>query len=129
MNEATTGRGVREYDVVVVGGGPVGENVAERVRSAGLTAVIVERELLGGECSYWACEPSKALLRPVVARADALRVPACAGRSRGRWTSRPSSPTGTRWPSTGRTRARPTGWTRSRSTSSGATAGSTALGA
>ncbi|MCO4696519.1 NAD(P)/FAD-dependent oxidoreductase [Streptomyces sp. RO-S4] len=75
MNEATTGRGVREYDVVVVGGGPVGENVAERVHSAGLTAVIVERELLGGECSYWACEPSKALLRPVVARADALRVP------------------------------------------------------
>ncbi|MGX1301774.1 pyruvate/2-oxoglutarate dehydrogenase complex dihydrolipoamide dehydrogenase (E3) component [Streptomyces albogriseolus] len=75
MNEATTGDRVREYDVVVVGGGPVGENVAERVRSAGLTAVIVERELLGGECSYWACEPSKALLRPVVARADALRVP------------------------------------------------------
>lgn len=75
MNEATTGGDVREYDVVVVGGGPVGENVAERVRSAGLTAVIVERELLGGECSYWACEPSKALLRPVVARADARRVP------------------------------------------------------
>jgi dihydrolipoamide dehydrogenase len=37
--------------------------------------VVVERELLGGECSFWACEPSKALLRPVVARADARRVP------------------------------------------------------
>lgn len=63
------------YDVVVIGGGPVGENVADRAAAAGLSAVIVERDLLGGECSYWACEPSKALLRPVVARADALRVP------------------------------------------------------
>ncbi|MGW0147475.1 dihydrolipoyl dehydrogenase family protein [Streptomyces sp. NPDC003333] len=65
----------RAYDVVVVGGGPVGENVADRTRAAGLSTVIVERELLGGECSFWACEPSKALLRPVVARADARRVP------------------------------------------------------
>ncbi|MGW0086312.1 dihydrolipoyl dehydrogenase family protein [Streptomyces sp. NPDC003393] len=65
----------RTYDVVVVGAGPVGENVAERTRAAGLTTVIVERELLGGECSFWACEPSKALLRPAVARADARRVP------------------------------------------------------
>ncbi|MEW2160628.1 NAD(P)/FAD-dependent oxidoreductase [Streptomyces sp. NPDC007189] len=65
----------RTYDVVVVGAGPVGENVAERTRAAGLSTVIVERELLGGECSFWACEPSKALLRPVVARADARRVP------------------------------------------------------
>ncbi|MDX3076616.1 NAD(P)/FAD-dependent oxidoreductase [Streptomyces sp. MI02-7b] len=65
----------RTYDVIVIGGGPVGENVAERARAAGLSAVIVERELLGGECSFWACDPSKALLRPVVARADASRVP------------------------------------------------------
>ncbi|MFD3456241.1 dihydrolipoyl dehydrogenase family protein [Streptomyces sp. NPDC058691] len=65
----------RTYDVVVIGAGPVGENVAERTRAAGLSTVIVERELLGGECSYWACEPSKALLRPVLGRADALRVP------------------------------------------------------
>ncbi|MEU9290094.1 NAD(P)/FAD-dependent oxidoreductase [Streptomyces sp. NPDC048275] len=65
----------RTYDVVVIGAGPVGENVAERARAAGLSTVIVERELLGGECSFWACEPSKALLRPVVARADARRVP------------------------------------------------------
>ncbi|MFD9422858.1 MULTISPECIES: NAD(P)/FAD-dependent oxidoreductase [unclassified Streptomyces] len=64
-----------EYDVVVIGAGPVGENVADRARAAGLSAAVVESELIGGECSYWACMPSKALLRPVVARADARRVP------------------------------------------------------
>jgi len=53
----------REYDLVVIGAGPVGENVADRAVQAGLTAVIVESELVGGECSYWACMPSKALLR------------------------------------------------------------------
>ncbi|MEU6322743.1 NAD(P)/FAD-dependent oxidoreductase [Streptomyces sp. NPDC047009] len=70
MNETT-----HTYDVIVIGAGPVGENVAERARAAGLSTVIVERELLGGECSYWACDPSKALLRPVVAHADARRIP------------------------------------------------------
>jgi pyruvate/2-oxoglutarate dehydrogenase complex dihydrolipoamide dehydrogenase (E3) component len=64
-----------EYDVVVVGAGPVGENLAERTRSAGLSTAVVESELVGGECSYWACMPSKALLRPVITRADARRVP------------------------------------------------------
>ncbi|WP_199512413.1 dihydrolipoyl dehydrogenase family protein [Nucisporomicrobium flavum] len=53
-----------EYDVIVVGAGPVGENVADRAVRGGLTAALVERELVGGECSYWACMPSKALLRP-----------------------------------------------------------------
>lgn len=62
------------YDVVVLGAGPVGENVADRARTAGLTVAIVERELIGGECSYWACVPSKALLRPVLALGDARRV-------------------------------------------------------
>jgi hypothetical protein len=52
-----------EYDLIVLGGGPVGENVADRAVQSGLTAVIVESELVGGECSYWACMPSKALLR------------------------------------------------------------------
>ncbi|MFB7843721.1 dihydrolipoyl dehydrogenase family protein [Microbacterium sp. NPDC056052] len=52
-----------EYDLIVLGGGPVGENVADRAVQAGLTVVIVESELVGGECSYWACMPSKALLR------------------------------------------------------------------
>ncbi|GHF93303.1 oxidoreductase [Streptomyces thermodiastaticus] len=63
------------YDVVVLGAGPVGENVADRTRAAGLSTAIVESERVGGECSYWACMPSKALLRPVVARAEARRVP------------------------------------------------------
>ena len=63
------------YDVVVLGAGPVGENVADRARAAGLSVAVVEEELIGGECSYWACMPSKALLRPVTARADARRVP------------------------------------------------------
>ncbi|MGY1439799.1 dihydrolipoyl dehydrogenase family protein [Streptomyces reniochalinae] len=59
------------YDVLVLGAGPGGENVADRARAAGLSAAVVESELAGGECSYWACMPSKALLRPVTARADA----------------------------------------------------------
>jgi len=52
-----------EYDVIIIGGGAVAENVADRVVQGGLTAVLVESELVGGECSYWACMPSKALLR------------------------------------------------------------------
>lgn len=51
------------YDLIVIGAGPVGENVADRAVQGGLTAVIVESELVGGECSYWACMPSKGLLR------------------------------------------------------------------
>ena len=62
------------YDVIVIGAGPIGQNVAERSRAAGLSVAVVERELVGGECSYWACVPSKALLRPVLAVADARRV-------------------------------------------------------
>ncbi|GAA1237798.1 NAD(P)/FAD-dependent oxidoreductase [Streptomyces aureus] len=61
--------------MVVLGAGPVGENVADRARAAGLSAAVVESELVGGECSYWACMPSKALLRPVIAQADARRLP------------------------------------------------------
>jgi pyruvate/2-oxoglutarate dehydrogenase complex dihydrolipoamide dehydrogenase (E3) component len=62
------------YDVVVLGAGPVGQNAAERARAGGLSVAIVERELVGGECSYWGCVPSKALLRPVLAVADANHV-------------------------------------------------------
>ncbi|AYG04358.1 dihydrolipoyl dehydrogenase family protein [Gryllotalpicola protaetiae] len=51
------------YDLIVIGGGAVGENVADRAVQGGLSTVIVEAELVGGECSYWACMPSKALLR------------------------------------------------------------------
>lgn len=53
---------MHEVDVVVIGAGPVGENLADRAVRGGLKTVIVERELVGGECSYWACIPSKALL-------------------------------------------------------------------
>ncbi len=67
--------GEQTYDVVVVGGGSTGENVAARAVRGGLTAALVESELYGGECSYWACMPSKALLRPVEVAAMAGRLP------------------------------------------------------
>ncbi|WP_431278513.1 dihydrolipoyl dehydrogenase family protein [Leifsonia poae] len=64
----------KEYDVVVIGGGAVAENVAERAVQGGLTAVLIEHELVGGECSFWACIPSKALLRPVQSIREAQAV-------------------------------------------------------
>jgi pyruvate/2-oxoglutarate dehydrogenase complex dihydrolipoamide dehydrogenase (E3) component len=63
------------YDVVIIGAGPVGENVADRVVRGGLTAAIVERELVGGECSYWACMPTKVLLRSAAALRAARQLP------------------------------------------------------
>jgi pyruvate/2-oxoglutarate dehydrogenase complex dihydrolipoamide dehydrogenase (E3) component len=67
------------YDVIVIGAGPTGENVAGRAVRGGLTAAIVESELVGGECSYWACMPSKALLRPVAAVSEANHVRGAGG--------------------------------------------------
>src|SRR5487761_1759271 len=67
------------YDVIVIGAGPTGENVADRAVKGGLTAAIVESELVGGECSYWACIPSKALLRPVAAVAEVGHVEGVTG--------------------------------------------------
>ncbi|WP_242088172.1 NAD(P)/FAD-dependent oxidoreductase [Curtobacterium sp. DN_7.5] len=52
-----------DYDLIVIGAGAVGENVADYAHKRGLSVAIVEAELVGGECSYWACMPSKALLR------------------------------------------------------------------
>ncbi|BBY24413.1 dihydrolipoyl dehydrogenase family protein [Mycobacterium stomatepiae] len=63
-----------EVDVMILGAGPIGQSAAERARAAGLGVAVVERELVGGECSYWACVPSKALLRPVLAVSDVRRV-------------------------------------------------------
>jgi len=72
---ATVGRmTAREYDLIVIGGGPVGENVADRATQGGLSVVVVESELVGGECSYWACIPSKAMLRAGAAVRAAQRV-------------------------------------------------------
>ncbi|WP_426247496.1 dihydrolipoyl dehydrogenase family protein [Nocardioides sp. LHG3406-4] len=69
-----------EYDVIVVGGGPAGENAAQyAVQGSDRTAAIVESELLGGECSYFACIPSKAMLRPLDVRAVAAHLGGLSG--------------------------------------------------
>ncbi|MFF1531332.1 dihydrolipoyl dehydrogenase family protein [Cellulomonas sp. NPDC058312] len=81
MTERTQHSGGEEtvtYDVVVIGAGAVGENAADRAGRLGLSVAVVEHELVGGECSYWACMPSKALLRPGAVLAAARAVPGAA---------------------------------------------------
>jgi dihydrolipoamide dehydrogenase len=65
----------KSYDAIVLGAGPAGEVVAGRLADAGWKLAIVEKDLVGGECSYYACMPSKALLRPADVLAEAKRIP------------------------------------------------------
>lgn len=58
------------FDAVVIGAGPAGEVAVGALVRAGLRVALVERELIGGECGYWACIPTKTLLRPPEARAE-----------------------------------------------------------
>ncbi|HVA08185.1 MAG TPA: FAD-dependent oxidoreductase, partial [Acidimicrobiales bacterium] len=68
-------------DVVVVGMGPGGEDLAEHLAEAGLDVVGIESTLVGGECPYWGCVPSKMMIRAANLLAEARRIPGVAGSS------------------------------------------------
>jgi pyruvate/2-oxoglutarate dehydrogenase complex dihydrolipoamide dehydrogenase (E3) component len=70
-----------EFDIVVIGMGPGGEDAAERLAAAGLSVAAVEERLVGGECPYWGCIPSKMMIRGADLLAEGRRIPGLAGRS------------------------------------------------
>ena len=111
---------VSDYDVIVLGAGAPGEHCAGALAEGGLRVAVVERELVGGECSYWACIPSKTLLRPGEAVHDANEAAATRGGRR----RRPRSPGVTSWCRTTPTPAPRSGSPTTASTCCAATAGS-----
>jgi pyruvate/2-oxoglutarate dehydrogenase complex dihydrolipoamide dehydrogenase (E3) component len=81
MGQAGAEEAVEEVDVVVIGMGPGGEDVAGRLATAGLDVVGVEAKLLGGECPYWGCVPSKMMIRAADLLTEGRRVPGMSGES------------------------------------------------
>src|ERR1019366_8201567 len=71
-----------QVEVIVLGMGPGGEDVAERLAEAGLDVVGIDGELVGGECPYWGCVPSKMMIRAAHLLAEGRRIPGMAGDSR-----------------------------------------------
>lgn len=80
MSDAAGETGIETADVVVIGMGPAGESVAGQLAEAGLDVVGIDRELVGGECPYWGCVPSKMMIRAAHLLAEASRIPGMAGK-------------------------------------------------
>ena len=107
------------HGVIVVGGGAPGEHCAAALADGGPRVAVIERELVGGECSYWACTPSKTLLRPGKAVHAASDAAATA-----QVDAQPRSPGATSWCRTTRTPVSGAGWSSTASTCCAAPVGS-----
>ena len=122
----TAAGAARGFDAIVIGAGPAGQHCAGHLADGGLRVALVERELVGGECDYWACIPSKTLLRPGEALQAAREAPGAArGRDR-RLDPRARSNGATSWSPTTTTRPRPPSSRRRASTCCAARRGSPA---
>src|SRR3954453_14133672 len=80
------------FDAVVVGAGPAGEVAAARLADGGLKVAVVESHLIGGECSFYACMPSKGMLRPGELLTEVRRIPGVAGAVTGALAADPALP-------------------------------------